>query len=448
MSGVAWLLHDLWYTNLVCIDGFKSELTEKLEKKWLKVIIGHNKYEPNLDDVIIYSEAVVDSPEVTKARALAHENKKIMPIINYFQFLGEISKYFITVGFAWTNGKSSTTAMAITTGKDTIPNLWIGILGALVPQLDNESYYLNANHKNEIKSIFDFILTGKIAKMPETKQIKSLYFFVEACEYKRHFLNLDLDYSIITSLELDHTDYYKDMDDYLDAFNTLADRTKQKILIPENLKFEHEKIIKVPIKKIPFEHVRWTYNDANGSLVLALLKTLEPENDGESKIIEFKGLRRRMELLWENTQGTKIYTDYGHMASSIAWGYAALKEKYPNKKLFVIFQPHQINRILLGRNDFVKAIKPYDKAIIYDIYAARENIQELIQKFQSIHPGLNESMSLNDLWNMFAKECWGDYLTDIKDIVKEIKACDWETVIVIFSAGDIDYGLRSLDFKA
>lgn len=115
---------------------------------------------------------------------------------------------------------------------------------------------MNANYKNEIRSIFDFILTGKAANMPQEKTIKSLYFFVEACEYKRHFLNLDLDYAIVTSLELDHTDYYKDMDDYLDAFNTLADRTKQKILIPENLKFENEKIIKVSIKKIHFEHVR------------------------------------------------------------------------------------------------------------------------------------------------------------------------------------------------
>jgi len=65
---------------------------------------------------------VVDAPEIIKAKALAKESKKIIPILNYFQFLGEISKYFITVGIAGTNGKSSTTAMAITTAKDTLPN--------------------------------------------------------------------------------------------------------------------------------------------------------------------------------------------------------------------------------------------------------------------------------------------------------------------------------------
>jgi len=389
---------------------------------------------------------VVDAPEIIKAKALAKESKKIIPILNYFQFLGEISKYFITVGIAGTNGKSSTTAMAITTAKDTLPNFWIGILWAMVGELNNESYSINQDHKNDIKSIFDFILTGKIAKMPEKKLIKSLYFFVEACEYKRHFLNLDLDYSIITSLELDHTDYYKDMDDYLDAFTTLTERTKQKIFIPDNLEFRIsnlEFLVKVPIQKIHFKHIRWAYNNTNGSLVLALLKTLESENNSEAKITEFKGLRRRMELLWTNKNWAKIYSDYWHMASSITWGYEGIKNKYADKKIFVIFQPHQINRILLGRNDFVKAIKPYDKAIIYDIYAARENIQELTRKFQSTHPELNESMNLDELWNIFAKECWWEYINNIEHTIKEIEACDWETVVVIFSAWDIDYKIRN-----
>ncbi|NCO97933.1 hypothetical protein GW864_02010 [bacterium] len=66
--------------------------------------------------------------------------------------------------------------------------------------------------------------------------MKSVYFFVEACEYKRHFLYLDLDYVVITSLELDHTDYYKDIKDYLSAFQQLINRTKQKVLVPKRLK--------------------------------------------------------------------------------------------------------------------------------------------------------------------------------------------------------------------
>jgi len=62
------------------------------------------------------------------------------------------------------------------------------------------------------------------------------------------------------------------------------------------------------------------------------------------------------------------------MASSIDFGYEALKKKFPKKKIFVIFQPHQINRIILGRKDFQQALKKYDQVMIYDIYAARENL--------------------------------------------------------------------------
>ena len=72
------------------------------------------------------------------------------------------------------------------------------------------------------------------------------------------------------------------------------------------------------------------------------------------------------------------------MASSINLGYLALKAKFPKKKLFVIFQPHQINRIVTGRKDFEKALKPYDKTIIYDIYAARENLADLVKKIPAL----------------------------------------------------------------
>jgi UDP-N-acetylmuramate--alanine ligase len=85
-----------------------------------------------------------------------------------------------------------------------------------------------------------------------------------------------------------------------------------------------------------------------------------------------------MEFLKTNENGAKIFTDYGHMASSIEFGYMALKHKFPGKKLFVIFQPHQINRIVTGRKDFVKTLNKYDTTMIYDIYAARENIKDFI----------------------------------------------------------------------
>lgn len=88
------------------------------------------------------------------------------------------------------------------------------------------------------------------------------------------------------------------------------------------------------------------------------------------------------------------------MASSLAIGYQALKSKFPDQKLIAIFQPHQITRIFTGRDDFVQSLKGYDEVIIYDIYAARENIQDFdfSRRGNSIH-------NITELGETFAKAC-------------------------------------------
>jgi UDP-N-acetylmuramate-alanine ligase len=149
-----------------------------------------------------------------------------------------------------------------------------------------------------------------------------------------------------------------------------------------------------------------------------------------------------MEYLDTNTNGAKIFTDYGHMASSIEFGYMALRNKFPGKKLCVIFQPHQINRILTGRKDFVKTLKKYDNILIYDIYAARENIKDFI-KHQTFLEDMNIK-TLDDLGTQFAKACGGTYTEDFLDITKAIQQIQKNSIIVVYSAGDIDYKLRNL----
>ncbi|MBR2158027.1 hypothetical protein IJ913_01135 [bacterium] len=79
--------------------------------------------------------------------------------------------------------------------------------------------------------LFDYIFTGK--RLPY-ELVKKYYFFLEACEYKRHFLHLDLEYLLITNLELDHTDYYKDWEDYRSAFLQINQNTKKLTFVLEN----------------------------------------------------------------------------------------------------------------------------------------------------------------------------------------------------------------------
>ena len=88
-----------------------------------------------------------------------------------------------------------------------------------------------------------------------------------------------------------------------------------------------------------------------------------------------------MELLKKYDNGTLLYSDYGHHPTEINTVYHAMKEKYPNKKLIAIFQPHQARRVLQFRHQFASTMQQFDEVIIYNIYAARENLDELLATF-------------------------------------------------------------------
>lgn len=439
MSGVAGILQELWFTNIICIDRSQNQLTDNLQKKWLKVIIGHGIYQPKIDDAIIYSEAAADSPEISWARALISQEQKMMLIMNYFQFLGEISKYFTTIGITGTNGKSSTTALTIYGAKD-LENFGLGILWALTPDFNNQSYLINSDHKEEIKTIFTKIFTGKT---PTPIDHKKLLFIVEACEYKRHFLHLDLDYAAITNIEYDHADYYKTFDDYKHAFKEMLTKLKQKCFVlqgflKENSEFKlFENIEEVEEKETNFDYIFWPHTNKNAALTLALLNT-QHSTLNTQHLTQFKGLWRRLEYLGTTQNGGKLFSDYGHMASSIAIGYKALKHKFPDKKLTAIFQPHQITRIFTWRDDFVQSFQGYDEIFIYDIYAAREDIAhfDFSKRGQNIH-------SVEELGHVFAKACNGKYISKREDIIPIINNADDNHVVTIFSAGDIDYEVRT-----
>lgn len=452
MSGVAWILHNLWYTkNIVCLDKNESELTKKLESNWIKTIIWQNKYIPEITDHVIYSEACINSPEVQKAKSYTRNPKEQRFIWNYFDFLWELSKYFTTVWVAWTNWKSSTTAITIHTAKNNLEKFWLWILWALVPDLNWNNFYVNDQKKEELKNIFDYIFTWKWLNYD---LIKKYVFILEACEYKRHFLKLDIDRWIITNIELDHTDYYKDFDDYKLAFQQFSEKTKNKILFCPPKKGEsHEiswlgisknKFINTTIQNFNFKHLFWEHNNQNWTFALELITQLKP-NTNKEKIIKdienFKWLRRRLEFFKKTKNGTMIFSDYWHMSSSIKHCHKALKQKYWDKNLVAIFQPHQINRVLRERNKFWKVLKLFDETIIYDIYAARENLEEQINQFSELK--LKKANSINDLWEFFAQSCGWKYTTKKVDIFDRINSWKNNEIITIFSAWDLDFIVRN-----
>ena len=448
LSNLVWILWDLWFHNLIWIDEQESQITQQLQEKWVK-IFKHWKYQVKSDDAVIYSAATKWSPEVLKIFELKKSEHKPLLIWDYFQFLWEMTKYFKSIWFTGTNWKSSSSAMWIYIASNCLSNFWIWIVGALVPDFGGKSYMLNLKHKDELKNIFDYIFTWK--KL-DYSLVKKYYFLLESCEYQRHFLNLNLDEAIITSLELEHTDYFKDWDDYQNAFLEMIWKTKDCVYCLKDLNSEkilnNNKVKIVNKEWFDMHFVWWEHQQANASLVCELLKWLMKnewigELAAEDKIRgylkEFKWIWRRMEFLKETQSWAKIFSDYGHVASSIELWYKALKEKFPDKKLICIFQPHQMHRILVWWNEFPNALKSYDESYIYDIYAARENIEDFAN--EEIFKDLNLK-SVEDLGNTFSKHCWNTYLKEFNEVESIIEKADWNSIIVVYSAWNIDFKLR------
>ncbi|MDR0651423.1 MAG: hypothetical protein LBG59_08790 [Candidatus Peribacteria bacterium] len=153
-----------------------------------------------------------------------------------------------------------------------------------------------------------------------------------------------------------------------------------------------------------------------------------------------------MEKLTTTQAGASVFSDYGHIASSLEGGFQALKERFPDKHLICIFQPHQIHRVLQGRDAFPKALKGYDETFIYSIYAARENIQKNLIAFQNICKEMGDNISfpttIDALGQLFANHCGSNYLKTFDEVENIIEKADEKSIIVVYSAGDIDYQLR------
>jgi len=442
LSNLVGILRDLGFRNIIGIDGQASQITQQLQERGIQ-IFAHGKYTVQTEDIVIYSSATEGSEEVQSAFQLKKQHHAPLLIRDYFEFLGEMSKYFKTIGFTGTNGKSSSSAMGIFAASQTMEDFGIGIVGALVSDFGGKSYMINEEKKADIKTIFDYIFTGKKLNYD---LVKKFYFFLEACEYQRHFLHLQLDSAIITNLELEHTDYFQDRADYESAFLEMIGKLKDKVFVLADLGSEkilnHEKTIVVPEEHFDFQHIWGEHQQKNASLVFGLLNafpSIQQSANIKQQIEQFRGIWRRMESLKTTEKGAQIFSDYGHVASSLKVGLKALREKFPEKKITCIFQPHQMHRILLWWDEFPKALEGYDQTFIYDIYAAREKIEDFSEKEIFRKYALK---TVEDLGNAFAQHCGSKYLKKFEEAEDVIEKAGEEEVIVVYSAGDIDYQLR------
>ena len=407
-------------------DLASSEITEALKEKGAKLLIGKHKTKnlPKDADLVIYSPAVSgDNPELKTAKKLKIKCQ------SYPEALGELTKQYFTIAVSGTHGKSTTAAMIglilIKAGLD--PTV---IVGTKVPQFVNPL----------LSTIVHYNGKGSNFRMGKSK-----YLVIEADEWQASFLNYWPRIIVLTNIEKDHLDYYKNLRNILKTFKKyISHLPKDGILVinknGENIQKifkkytgrtraysleqkEGEKLRK--ILKVPGEH-----NVYNALAALTTARAIGISDKISFKALsEYKGSWRRFEITeirYPNRY--TLISDYGHHPTEIKVTLKTAREKYPKKAIWCVFQPHQYQRTYYLFKDFVKVFRgaPINKLIITDIYdvAGREE--------RSIKRKVNSERlvkAINKNWAIYLKK------EEILDYLR--KNLRGGEVVIIMGAGDI-----------
>lgn len=383
-------------------DRAPSPITEALEEEGVRFFPKQVKKNITHDiGLVVYTEAMAhDHEELVAARALG------IKMINYFEALGFVANGHYLIAIAGAHGKTTTTAMLIDIFEDAKfdPSAVVGSLRART----------GSNYRRG----------------------KSKYFIVEACEYKRDFLSLKPDILIITNIEAEHLDYYKNLDDVVDAFHTLAAKVPEDGYVVCNAK---DPVVMRAVAGISAKIVDYTifvdplmpmkvpglHNRLNAAAAMAAAAKVGIEEDLATETLErFSGTWRRFQRKGTASSGALVYDDYGHHPTEIKATIQGARELFPDKKIMVVYQPHMYSRTHALFDDFVDALGKADEVILLPIYAAREENES----------GVTSEM----LAEKVAAQTSVQALTLFDEAVKAAeKNTDDNSVILVMGAGDI-----------
>ncbi len=399
-----------------------SPVTERLEDDGVTMFYGHKAENIAGYDVIVYTAAIKnDNPELCAAK------NSNLPCFTRAEYLGWLmSGYKNRIGIAGTHGKSTVTSM---TGKifadaGLDPTIMVG---AQMRDMDS-SYRIGERD----------------------------YFIFEACEYTDSFLSFCPTTAVVTNIEYDHADYFKDMNQLEHSFESymeLADTTVAYI-DDSNVRLAlgdtGVKAVTFGIDNddADFRAVNITYDcrgcagfdivhggdtlchiqlgvpgrhnviDALAAFTSAYISGVGADEIAKS-LLTFSGAKRRFEYKGTTPEGAAVYDDYSHHPSEIEAAIDAAKKL--GKRIVCVFQPHTYSRTISLLDGFVSALGTADEAVLADIYAARET-----------NPGGISSKIIADRLKN------GRYIPNFEDIVSYIrKTCSENDLILVTGAGSI-----------
>jgi UDP-N-acetylmuramate--alanine ligase len=440
MNGLAVILRTLGFM-VRGTDPRADSVRDRLEPLGIEVFSEQDGSRVALNSsLMVISQAISQShKEVIQARNFG------IPVINYPQCVGALMAERQGAAVAGTHGKTTVTSMIVSilraAGLD--PGF---VIGGYVPMLGTGSAAGSGN-----------------------------IFVAEACEFNRSFLELCPKVAVITNIEADHLDVYKDLEEIKAAFRDFALRVQGQngVLIvsaecpntPEAIKG-----LDIPIRTFSLETngfdqesapcpdylARNIIEDTSGSrfdlfvrgdkkrtfnlrlvgrhnVADALAATAACVELGVSIDIasdclsSFEGAKRRFEIVGE-ARGITIIDDYAHHPTAVRLLIKAVSTRFPKRRMVIAFQPHQYSRTRAMLEEFAESLLGADLVVIPNIYFARDTEEDVRQ----LRPeALSEAVSALGTSSIYI----GDLPSTATFLIENLQEGD---VLILAGAGDID----------
>lgn len=346
-----------------------------------------------------------------------------LKMYTYQEMVGRLTKKFATICVAGCHGKTTTTSM----------------LSHVMNTIKGANYLIGDG-------------TGYAKKENE-------YFILEACEYKRHFLEYHPTYAIITNIELDHVDYYKTIDDVISAYQEYANKAEKMVIACGDDSYTHSLEVVKPIffygldddndiqaRDVHYHEKGTSFDvfvednyygffdlpifgkhlllDALAVISICYYERMDAKEVG--KVLKtFGGAKRRYT---ETAIGDIVCVDdYAHHPTEVRATIKATKQKYPKKKIITVFQPHTFTRTQEFAEELAEVMNLADYSYVLDIHPAREK--------QEDYPNVTSDIIIDKLEH-------GEHI----NIDEADKLLKWEDAVILFMSPN-DISRLELDYQ-
>lgn len=406
-----------------------SHITERLKNLGAEIFIGHSSENvKSIVDKVVYTSAVHgDNPEIQRAKELN------IKTIRRAELLAEVVNDKFLIAVSGTHGKTTTTAM---------------IAQVLADEGLDPLVFVGGNVR-----LFD----GGSSRMGEGRIA-----VVEADEYDRSFLTLKPDIAVVTSIDEDHLDIYKNLDEIKKAFEEFCSKSKSDSKV---IYFGDDENVVSAVSKLSREKISYGFNDNNylrisdyslsrGNQSFSILNSHNSYKNVSLKLIgihnvlnsaacfavcsllgidfknfkkslkDFEPVDRRLQLKSDKNR-IKVYDDYAHHPKEIKVSLNGLNGIVNKGRLITVFQPHLFSRTRDFYREFAESLSIADEVVLTEIYPAREKPVK----------GVTSELIFNELVKLNSKvKYFKDNKSAIDYLKNDVKPND---VIVFQGAGDI-----------